>query len=136
MTEIIPRLYLGSIRSINLSTLNGSHVSVIINVADDFQTPILFQRQFNCISFGLRDKGIANNKICVQLAVNAIRSLWDYGETILIHCKAGMNRSPYIVASYLQSVDSPQQDFMHYWNQVRAKRSVVMDLPNFGIEDR
>jgi protein tyrosine phosphatase len=104
--EIVPGLYVGHIHAIrNIDFLHSHNINVIINCTrtqkydnplpgriERYRVPFSDHRQQS--SRDLMEKMLPN-------AVRVIRKAILANKNVLVHCYAGRNRSPILVAAYL-----------------------------------
>ncbi|ODM92469.1 Dual specificity protein phosphatase 19 [Orchesella cincta] len=70
-----------------------------------------------------------DSHFCSQ-AFQFIEEAKHHGETVLVHCNAGISRAPSIVIAYLMQFEN--LSFDNAWEQVKAARPVIK--PNFGFQ--
>jgi hypothetical protein len=123
MTKIRNNIYLGSERGVNQKDLDANGITAILCVADNYQTAQDIKYKYRCVSFGLHDGECPNKMSFITGAADALRELLDNGETVLVHCIAGSNRSPTIVAIYLCNTEHRGWDDV--WAELRRLRGEV-----------
>ena len=98
--KITRQLWLGDAEdACDNTTLKRVGVTAVLNVANGmYEGPDYLS--FKHLKIGLLDDG-SDQEIMKQLAAYTLKQLIDSGEVVLIHCGAGLSRSPYIVARYL-----------------------------------
>jgi len=121
MTEIIKgKLYLGSIDDANnIDFLETNNISAIITVAHCCEVSPAIKdckrvHKFNIVDFTGEDIG---------QYFQEIHDLIEREGCVLVHCVAGMSRSPTIVISYLMSVY--HMNLLEAWKLVKTKRPCV-----------
>lgn len=92
--EIIPNLYLGNRLSTSFSKEIG--VNFIISIGSQSQ-----DQTIENLHIGLRDDNTLNISKELDQITALIDNLLENNKTILVHCKAGINRSPSFVLAYL-----------------------------------
>lgn len=104
--EIIPHLWLGNVKaSHNLNFLKVSNITCIINCTKNFDFYDKLPANTQKIRIAISDTGTeeANRALYSLLdkAVTYIQRQLIKGNRVLVHCYAGKQRSPAIVAAYL-----------------------------------
>lgn len=100
MELIADRIYLGNSHDAINSSNGIDHITAILNVAIDLDIPLPKDPNKKYFKSGIIDGG-GNTPEQMKASVKALFDLWTAGETILIHCHAGMSRSPTILAIFL-----------------------------------
>ncbi|KZC09638.1 Dual specificity protein phosphatase 19, partial [Dufourea novaeangliae] len=125
VAHIIPGLFLSSQDPVvNFDILQEHSIRNILSIGID--TPVKFDsiKYYHCDLLDLPESDISESiKKCIKIIGE------NRGENILIHCNAGVSRSPTIVISYLMI--SEGLSFDHAYNKVRAVRNCIK--PNEGF---
>ncbi len=69
-----------------------------------------------------------NSRIDVMDAVLQARQQILCGSTVLIHCRAGMSRSPYIIAKHLESMGMDMFDAIKFVKEKHQMTQINQDL--------
>ncbi|KAI9312174.1 protein-tyrosine phosphatase-like protein [Dichotomocladium elegans] len=126
MQEIIPRLFLGSATaSLSLETLVLHGVTHVLSIGP-------FDPLFDSITYKIINEMDVPETNLIQYfneTYDFIQGGLDAGGVVLVHCQAGVSRSPAVVAAYLMRVRSlPAQQALDI---IRDQRSFV--VPNDGF---
>jgi len=125
-SQILPHLYLGAeICSIDLSVLRNLNIRKIINVTTNirniFESNDEYKIQY--LRIPLEDSFDSQIGVYFQKCIEFINSAKDENCSILIHCQAGISRSPTIALAYImQSMDMSLDDSLSF---VREHRPIV-----------
>lgn len=100
MEQIIDRLWLGSaVECYRLTPLKQNKITTILNVASDWNDPIE-NTEFVWYKVGFVD-GYGATLEDIDKAVRILTMLYKNGETVYVHCAAGVSRSPIVVCIFL-----------------------------------
>lgn len=128
-TQVLPHLYLGNMRDAsNTSVLARMNIRYILNVTAkpaSYSIPSGFQYKH----LEAADNGIQNLRQFFEEAFEFIDAAKGAGTGVLVHCQAGISRSPTIAVAYLMK---------HYlmamaeaYKFVKTKRSIISPNLNF-----
>lgn len=98
LTEIAPRLYLGSVNDLkNRALIESKGITAIVSVC----RYVPHKEYQNCIRIHVPlEDGEGNTLARFTCAANNVYGLLGaYRETVFVHCRAGMSRSPAVVAA-------------------------------------
>jgi len=129
MTEILPYLYLGNRTDANnVSGLTKNGIGFILNLttsATDYpQETNIISRHINIL-----DNVYQCLKDTYQIAFDFIDEARKCNSKVLIHCEAGISRSPTITVAYL--IYKNKMEALEAYNFVKKLRPIVS--PNFGF---
>jgi atypical dual specificity phosphatase len=126
--EVLPGLYLGAATSASNSEWLRSHgITHILNVgASPTRHQVTGVRYLN---LNISDRPSADIASLFGVGADFIRDTLASGQTVLVHCHAGVSRSPTIVAAYLMRTYglSAEQALLH----ISKARPVIR--PNVGF---
>jgi predicted protein tyrosine phosphatase len=130
---ILPRLWLGNREaSIDPEFLQKHHISVVFNCTKDLPFTDLPVKKYRVpVDDNLQKQELDNMETWGPEAVYKVLAEYHRGETILIHCFAGMQRSAAIMAMTLIVLsDKPADTVIAF---IRSKRPIAF-FPgeNFG----
>jgi protein-tyrosine phosphatase len=132
MTKIRDKLFLSGFSSVNTPELDRNGITAILccdhNLIPDLHN-IREKYKWQCIH--LHDHNWPNPEHMLRLAVSILTHLLQEGETVLVHCGAGANRSPTVVAAYLSYIEDAK--FEDKWEELRKLRQQVQEH-SFVIE--
>ena len=120
-SKIRDNLYLAAFKDVTKENLKKNKITLILNVASELQTP-RFEGISN-LKYGFEDDAkIASDQF--RLSVDVLKVVLSKGETVLVPCKAGASRSPFVCAVALSEIEGTS-----YWDayeEVRSKHSRAM----------
>jgi len=119
-TEIVPRLFLGGVVDANRS---ASAYDAVVNCTPDFP---FYGASAHRLRVPVLDNDPANAAMQPSMLREAVAFVRDHlaaGRTVLVHCVAGQQRSPAVVAAYL--VDHFHLTVDEAIEFVRKRRSVA-----------
>ena len=113
MDEIIPGLFLGNMNAaLNVEQLRQHGISHVLNVRSKVNWVAMVDYEENNIEFAhvlMQDSPSFDMKKNINAAIAFIQTALDVGGKVLVHCNAGISRSPTVVAAYImanQNVDA------------------------------
>ena len=112
--EIVPGIWLGNKKAaLNEKWLKEKNITVVFNATKDIPFSPRIQKQYRIpVDDNLQPEEIRNMTLWSHEAVYKVMKEHNEGNTILIHCFAGMQRSAAIVGMYLIAKKGMT------WNQV------------------
>jgi len=128
-SEILPCLFIGNQRDAsNKERLVELGITHIINVTA--QLPLNFEGEgFSYKRLPATDSGSQNLKQYFAEAIEFIDSARDSNGRVLVHCQAGVSRSPTIVLAYLMA--RSQSSLIEAFNLVKELRPIIAPNLNF-----
>jgi protein-tyrosine phosphatase len=130
ISEIIPRIYLTSWKSANdLQTLLDNKVTHIVNLSGMKNR---YCDHFSYLSIEVQDHEKANIKKHFSKINRFIHNNWLNGGVIVVHCMAGVSRSPTVIIAYLTR--KHKMDLNRAIDLVKEKRNIIQ--PNSGFMDQ
>ena len=131
--EIIPRLWLGNAKaSINPEFIHQNGITVVFNCTKDRPFSPLIQTKYRIpVDDNLQEAEIRNMELwATEISYKILRE-YRNGNTILVHCAAGMQRSAAAIAFFLISYHQQHaSDVMAY---IKKRRSIAFHpTANFG----
>jgi len=124
MNKIRPNLYVGNMQDAKVAQpLTDAGITAILNVSYENDDPVYFVKQMRYIKIGLADSS-ENTKYMRDLAINALVALLNEGETVLVHCSAGVSRAPFVAAQALAKIENKDPDLM--LQEIRNERTIVI----------
>lgn len=130
MTKIRENLYLGHEFDAHMDAIAKNKITVSLNVANDLNDSIYPISKLICIKVGLSDD-LTNPPELINLAQVTLKSLINQGHIVLVHCRAGMSRSPHILALYLAA--SEGVSYSKVWAELRKLRPEVADKSKLTV---
>ncbi|XP_072882955.1 dual specificity protein phosphatase 5 [Hemitrygon akajei] len=126
--EILPFLYLGSAyHASRPDFLDDLHITALLNVsrscAEYFKSNYLYK------FIPVEDSASADISSHFQEAIDFIDHVRHTGGKVLVHCEAGVSRSPTICLAYLMK--SKQLRLDEAFDYIKERRSTIS--PNFGF---
>ena len=130
---IVNRLAIGEYSDIEVDRLTREHVTCVLNVRETISqedidimkeakvrimfVPLKADPDYNPIEY------IRECKTAVMFLHNAMMD----GERVLVHCTAGMDRAPFIVALYMSSPFYSLDSVREAYKKIKAKRPVILE---------
>ena len=101
--EIVPRIWLGNRRAaLNDKWLAEKKITVVFNATKDIPFSLSIKKQYRIpVHDNLEASEIRNMTLWSHETVYNLMKEYNAGNTILVHCAAGMQRSASIVAMFL-----------------------------------
>ncbi|CAM2713566.1 unnamed protein product [Rotaria socialis] len=128
MTHIIDGLFIGSeANAKNLEELSSTQIRHIVNVTS--HVPAYHPDQFNYYHISADDTQKQNLLNHFDQAYQFIHKAIENNEKVLVHCVAGISRSPAIVISFLMRY--AQMNMNDAYEFVKKKRPIVSPNINF-----
>ncbi|UJR25732.1 hypothetical protein I4U23_007083 [Adineta vaga] len=128
MTHIIDGLYIGNESNAkNLDELSSENIRYIVNVTSHL--PLYYFEQFHYHHIPVDDTQKQNLLKYFDDAYQFIHRAIENHEKVLVHCVAGISRSPAIVISFLMRYT--QMNLNDAYEYVKMKRSIVSPNLNF-----
>lgn len=126
MDQIIEQIYVGSYNAATmLDYTNRESISSVLNCTPDAHEGL---KEFKVTQLNINDGEEIPHSV-IELAITTIRESIARGEKILVHCHAGISRSPSLVCAYLISVGFSWDEAV---DMVRNQRPQV--YPHSAIE--
>lgn len=101
--EIVPNLWLGNIRAATDETfLKNANIQVVFNCTKDLPFHPSVKRRYRVpVDDNLQEAEIRNMELWSYEIVVKLMNEYKAGRPILVHCAAGMQRSPAVIAMFL-----------------------------------
>lgn len=131
--EIVPRLWLGNKTAASDTEWLKKHgITVVFNCTKDWPFHASVMRQYRVpVHDNLQKEEIDNlHAWAPEIMVKLIQE-YKRGETILVHCHAGMQRSAAVVAMFLMTVYGMSKDDAK--KLIRSKRAIAF-FPSANFE--
>lgn len=126
--EIIPRLWLGNSKAaLDELFLKEKGIETVFNCSKDIPFHPLIRRRYRVpVDDNLQAEEIRNLELWSFEIVYKMIQEYKEGHPILVHCAAGMQRSPAVVALFLiATAGLPHENAMGY---IQSKRPVAFFL--------
>ena len=130
ISEVLPGLFLGSSRDAeNLELLKGLQIKTIINISTTL--PCCFENEniFEYRRLPCHDSPGQNIVQYFETTFEYIHQQLGANRNVLLHCQAGVSRSPSFIIGYLMRCYS--KTFEEAYQYVRSKRNIVSPNLNF-----
>jgi dual specificity MAP kinase phosphatase len=128
MTHIIDGLYIGSESNAkNFEELSSEQIRCIVNVTS--HVPLYHLEQFQYYHIPADDTQKQNLLEYFDQAYSFIHNAIENNEKVLVHCVAGISRSPAIVIGFLMRYANMNMN--EAYDFVKRKRSIVSPNLNF-----
>ncbi|KAF2981201.1 hypothetical protein EK904_014552 [Melospiza melodia maxima] len=126
--EILPFLYLGSAyHASKCEFLANLHITALLNVSR--KSSESFKDQYCYKWIPVEDSHTADISSHFQEAIDFIEQVRRAGGRILVHCEAGISRSPTICMAYLMKTRKLRLE--EAFDYIKQRRSLIS--PNFGF---
>lgn len=104
--QILPNLWLGNLRAAQDETfLKNANIQVVFNATKDAPFHPSVRRRYRVpVDDNLQDEEIRNMELWSYEIVYKMLKEYKEGRPILVHCHAGMQRSPAITAMFLMAL--------------------------------
>lgn len=130
MSEIVPGLFLGNANDAeNMSLLQQNQIKSIINISQTIPCYHETERLFDYLRVPCNDSSQENIVQHFQRTSESIQMSLSLNQNVLVHCQAGVSRSPSFVIGYLMEHHS--KTFDQAYSLVREKRTIIN--PNFNF---
>lgn len=124
MTQILPFLYLGNeLDAKNVNNLAQNEIYYVLNVTKNIPFYETTNKKFKLKRIAVNDNGTQNLKDYFEEAVDFIDEAKKSGSKVLVHCQAGISRSPTIIIAYLMKKQNLK--FNDAYNKVRELRPII-----------
>jgi protein-tyrosine phosphatase len=131
--EIIPRLWLGNFAaSQDEQFLKQNKIETVFNCTKDLAFHPSIRRRYRVpVDDNLKQDEIRNLELWAYEIVYKLQQEYKEGNGILVHCAAGMQRSPAVIAMFLIAIGGMKSEqAMAY---IQSKRPVAFFMnANFG----
>ncbi|XP_060698260.1 dual specificity protein phosphatase 5 [Hemiscyllium ocellatum] len=126
--EILPFLYLGSAyHASRPDFLDDLHITALLNVSRDCAE--YFKSKYHYKFIPVEDTATADMSSHFQEAIDFIDHVRHTGGKVLVHCEAGISRSPTICLAYLMR--SKELRLEEAFDYIKERRNTIS--PNFGF---
>ncbi|KFO29006.1 Dual specificity protein phosphatase 5 [Fukomys damarensis] len=126
--EILPFLYLGSAyHASKCEFFANLHITALLNVSRRTSEACTSHLHYKWIP--VEDSHTADISSHFQEAIDFIDCVREEGGKVLVHCEAGVSRSPTICMAYLMK--TKQFRLKEAFDYIKQRRSVIS--PNFGF---
>ncbi|XP_041065914.1 dual specificity protein phosphatase 5 [Carcharodon carcharias] len=126
--EILPFLYLGSAyHASRPDFLDDLHITALLNVSRDCAE--YFKSKYHYKFIPVEDSATADMSSHFQEAIDFIDHVRHTGGKVLVHCEAGISRSPTICLAYLMR--SKELRLEEAFDYIKERRNTIS--PNFGF---
>ncbi|XP_029466214.1 dual specificity protein phosphatase 5 [Rhinatrema bivittatum] len=126
--EILPFLYLGSAyHASRCEFLANLHITALLNVSR--KNSDSFKEQYHYKWIPVEDNHTADISSHFQEAIDFIDTVRHAGGRVLVHCEAGISRSPTICMAYLMKTKRLRLE--EAFDYIKHRRSMIS--PNFGF---
>ena len=122
-SQILPWLFLGSEQNaLDINELNYNNISFILNCGFECENTS-HNNKYSYLKLDIKDLADFDIKKYFNEAHNFINKAKFNSKNILIHCFAGLSRSPTIVISYLMK--ELKYSYINAYNFVKEKRPQI-----------
>ncbi len=131
--QIIPNVWLGNLKAAHDETfLKNANIQVVFNATKDAPFHPSIRRRYRVpVDDNLEEQEIRNMELWAYETVYKLIKEYKEGRPILIHCHAGMQRSPAITAMFLMALFRMSADQAKAY--IRNKRPIAF-LPSANFE--
>ncbi|CAF0959705.1 unnamed protein product [Adineta steineri] len=133
MTEIIPHIFVGNLNDAqNLDRLTQHGITHVVNCTPDL--PFYWENKHKCLRIDVLDLPSQNIRKYFDTAVEFIDNALRSKGNVLVHCSAGISRSPTLVLAYLMKKNHWTLDVA--FDKMRKLRQIVDPNMSFIIQLR
>lgn len=134
MTEIMPQIFVGNVCDAqNLDRLKQFHITHILNSTPDL--PLYWENQYKYKRIDVLDLPSQNIRQYFDQATDFIeQALKNKENNVLIHCSAGISRSPTLVLAYM--IKKHRLTFEEAFEKMRKLRPIVDPNVSFILQLR
>ncbi|KAM6972170.1 dual specificity protein phosphatase 5 [Aplochiton taeniatus] len=126
--EILPFLYLGSAyHASRQDYLSDLHITALLNVSRRDMQPVKGNYDYKWIP--VEDSNMADISSHFQEAIEFIDNVKQSGGKVLVHCEAGISRSPTICMAYIMKTERRQLE--EAFDIIKQRRALIS--PNFSF---
>lgn len=131
--QILPNVWLGNLKAAHDEQfLKNAGIQVVFNATKDAPFHSSIRRRYRVpVDDNLQESEIRNMELWSYEIVYKMLKEYKEGRPILVHCHAGMQRSPAIVAMFLMVLYRMSKDQAKAY--IRNKRPIVF-LPSTNFE--
>jgi dual specificity MAP kinase phosphatase len=130
LSEVLPGLYLGSSRDAeNLNLLQEHQIKTVINISTTIPCYFEDEKLFEYLRLPCHDSPNQNILQYFETTFEYIREKLSKNKNILVHCQAGISRSPSFIIGYLMKYHSTTFD--EAYDLVKNKRNIINPNLNF-----
>lgn len=130
MSEIFPGMYLGNQQdAANLELLKQNHINSVINVSKSVPCYFADDKTFDYLHISCDDSSLQDILQFFESTFDWIHKKLLDDQRILVHCQAGISRSPSFVIGYLMKYKG--KTFEQAYEFVKSRRSIVNPNINF-----
>ncbi len=125
MSLIAKNLWLGGIDvAYNRSFLLSTQITHILNCADDASVSSYpLDLSLNIVQIPMEDDKYSGFEGDLQTAVRTLDTWISEGRTILVHCVAGMSRSPTVLMAWM--ILCKRKSFDEAWRHIANRRPII-----------
>lgn len=131
--QILPNLWLGNLKAAHDEQfLKNADIQVVFNATKDAPFHSSIRRRYRVpVDDNLQESEIRNMELWSYEIVYKLMKEYKEGRPILVHCHAGMQRSPAIVAMFLMTLYRMSADQAKAY--IRNKRPIAF-LPSANFD--
>lgn len=131
--EIIPKLWLGNYAaSQDEYFLKEKGIETVFNCTKDLPFHSYIRRRYRVpVDDNLKQEEIRNMELWSYEIVYKLQQEYKEGRSILVHCAAGMQRSPAVIAMFLIAIANMKSEQAMAFIQSRRPVAFLMNA-NFG----
>ena len=132
--QIIPNVWLGNLKAAHDEQfLKNAGIQVVFNCTKDAPFHSSIRRRYRVpVDDNLRDEEIRNLELWSYEIVYKLLNEYKQGRPILVHCHAGMQRSPAVVAMLLMAMYRMSTDQAKAY--IKQRRPIVF-FPSANFEN-
>lgn len=123
--EIIPRLWLGNFHASQDEQFLKAHgIEAVFNCSKDLPFHHSIKRRYRVpVDDNLKEEEIRNLELWSYEIVYKLQNEYKEGHPILVHCAAGMQRSPAVIAMFLIGLGGLTRE--HAMAYIQSKRPIA-----------
>lgn len=113
--------------------LNSADINTILNVAYELDDPPMYPVMVRYVKVGLMDNN-ENPEYMKDLAVHTLEEMLKNGETVLVHCAAGLSRSVFVAVMAIANIEKKEPHDV--FDELQMQHSWAMYGPLFTGTNR
>lgn len=134
MKKLRENVYIGGYRDVlDARELKAMGITAILNVAYEIDDPAMYPAEIRYLKVGLTDSN-ENHNYMKRLAVDLMEEMMNQGETVLVHCAAGLSRSVFV--GVMAVARKEDKEWTEIFKELKNEHPFAMIGPLFHGENK